>query len=192
MSPRLLKAAALALAALAGSARSASAQAPPPSQATPVRVGSFSIYAAADPITDQDRTSAEVSTADSTSLLGFQCFGDTAEMFVVTQGKPVGDQVDVVFRFDQDAADTATVDANVQDEDTWLWFPADLAFPLVQRALTARRFVLRTYSADMVATDRIFDLVDGSRALRRLACISSPRPAAMGDPARKPAAKPRG
>lgn len=187
MSLRILKpAAAVALVALAGAAHAA-AQAPAPSQATPVRVGSFAIYAAADPISDQDRTSAEVSTADSTSILGFQCFGDTAEMFIITQGTPTEEQVDVVFRFDADAPDTATVDANVQDQDTWLWFSEELAYPMMQRALTARRFVLRTYSSDMVATDRIFDLVDSGRALRRLACVSAgPRP----DAARKPAGKP--
>jgi len=188
MSLRILKPAVVALVALAGAARAAAAQAPAPSQATPVRVGSFAIYAAADPISDQDRTSAEVSTADSTSILGFQCFGDTAQMFVITQGTPTEAQVDVVFRFDTDAADTATVDANVQDQDTWLWFSEELAYPMMQRALTARRFVLRTYSSDMVATDRIFDLVDSGRALRRLACVSAgPRP----DAARKPGGKPR-
>jgi hypothetical protein len=177
MQMRIIRAAAAALLALASLAGRAAAQ------ADVQTVGSFSTLRKADPISDEDRSNATVATADSSAVMWWQCFGDTAGVFAAFKEPPEGDEVDAVYRFDQDRPDTTVLTAAPSDGYVWLYFSEEETYALTQRAMSAGRLVLRVWDADDSTRDFIFPLNGGGRALRTLPCVTRMRPPMAGQPA---------
>jgi hypothetical protein len=183
MQMRIIRASAAAVLALALTAGHAAAQAAPARQ----MVGAFVTVRKADPITDADQSNAAVGSSDSTAVMWWQCFGDTVGVFAAFKEPPEGEEVDAVYRFDQDRPDTTVLTPAPNDGYVWLYFSEEETYALTQRAMTAGRFVLRVWDADDSTRDFIFSLNGGGRALRTLPCVARMRPPVAGEPAvRKP------
>jgi hypothetical protein len=179
MQMRIIRASAAAVLALAAIAGRAAAQDDVPMQT----VGNFSIVRKADPISDEERSNATVVSADSGSVMWWQCFGDTVGVFAAFKEPPEGQEVDAVYRFDQDRPDTTVLTASPSDGYVWLYFSEEETYPVTQRAMSAGRLVLRVWDADDSTRDFIFSLSGGGRALRTLPCVAGMRPPVAGQPA---------
>src|SRR3982751_5041386 len=142
MQTRIIRAAAAALLALASLAGRAAAQ------DGVQTVGSFPTLRKADPISDEDRSNATVATADSAAVMWWQCFGDTVGVFAAFREPPEGDEIDAVYRFDQDRPDTTVLTPAPSDGYVWLYFSEEETYALTQRAMSAGRLVLRVWDAD--------------------------------------------
>lgn len=179
MQMRIIRGFAAAVVALAALAGRAAAQNDVPVQT----VGNFAIVRKADPISDEERSNATVVSADSGSVMWWQCFGDTVGVFAAFKEPPEGDEVDAVYRFDQDRPDTTVLTSAPSDGYVWLYFSDEETYALTQRAMSAGRFVLRVWDADDSTRDFIFSLNGGARALRTLPCVAGMRPPVAGQPA---------
>lgn len=177
MQMRIIRASAAALLALAAFAGRAAAQ------DDVQTVGAFSTLRKADPITDVDRSNATVASADSGAVMWWQCFGDTVGVFAAFREPPEGDEVDAVYRFDQDRPDTTVLVPAPSDGYVWLYFAEEETYAMTQRAMSAGRLVLRVWDADDSTRDFIFSLNGGGRALRTLPCVTRMRPPVAGQPA---------
>ncbi|HSU12476.1 hypothetical protein [Longimicrobium sp.] len=145
--------------------------------------GTFTMSRNVDPISDEDRSNAAVASVDSTAVMWWQCYGDTAGVFAAFKEPPEGEEIDAVYRFDQDRPDTTVLTSAPSDGYVWLFFPEEETYAITQRAMTAGRFVLRVWDADDSTRDFIFTLSGGGRALRTLPCVTRMRPPVAGQPA---------
>lgn len=174
---------------LALCARPAGAQEGP---GEPTPVGNFGVFHKVDPITDarQDLAIVLSGDRDHSSALAWGCFQREARLTLSLRNF-TGSEVAVVYRFDQDAADSTVVSRMVDGGNLFLLDDSEL-YSFSTRAMTAARLVVRAYDADWQSYDYYFDLNGSGRALRGLPCVAGLRPPVAGEPVeRKPAVKQR-
>jgi len=139
-----------------------------------VRVGSFLVLPEADSATREDRSRALIAPTHGRGggMVMWQCVAGGGVTVGVSFGEVSsdGESRRVVWRFDEDRPDTASLSGMSGD---MLWYlPADRVAPFILRARSARRLVVRG-PADAGGTPRpehAYDLAEPGAALDRLSC----------------------
>ncbi|HSU12475.1 hypothetical protein [Longimicrobium sp.] len=155
-------------------------------------IGNFGVFHKVDPITDARQDMAIVVSADRghASAVAWGCFERGARLSLALENF-TGARLNVIYRFDQEAATNTVVSRMVEGGNLFL-LDEDEVYGFSTRAMNAARLVVRAFDADGQPYDYFFDLNGSGRALRSLPCIATLRPPVAGEPAvRKPSDKPR-
>lgn len=155
-----------------------------------VRIGSFTYFREADPVTDADVSSAVVGEATESfmrSRLAWRCEREGGySIFVDGSLFSMDDLVTVQWRFDQGEPDT---EAWQITEAHFVWVPEDEMDAFTASAKGATRLAMRITTKTGRETTLVFPMTGATAAFSRLRCLSQP-PRVAGEPVDTPSVKP--